>query len=193
MTTLPRRLSAQERSQQILDLAARLFIERGFEGVTMADLAHELQTSRPTIYTYFPSTEAILHELLEQRLTRLLAKLDPLLRDLTPDSPEQQNIVEVIFRFLLTESDTLRLLHSGGAPTFQHRRHAFLDELGQRLTLSPEMRISRDPQLLLMLTTLLESLALRAVTDPTLDTEQLLPILNTFVLGGVTALNAEAD
>lgn len=193
MTTLPRRLSAEERSRQILELAARLFIERGFESVTMADLAHELQTSRPTIYTYFPSTEAMLHELLEQRLTRLLDKLDPLLRDLKPGSPQQRDIIEVVFRFLLTEPDTLRLLHSGGAPTFQSRRHSFLNELGQRLTLSPETRLRRDPQLLLLLTTLLESLVLRAITDPTLDTERLIPHLNTFVLGGVRALNAETD
>ena len=51
MTALPRRLSAPERRQQILDMAASLFVERGFESVTVADLAHELQTSRPTIYT----------------------------------------------------------------------------------------------------------------------------------------------
>ena len=81
MTALPRRLSAPERRQQILDMAASLFVERGFESVTVADLAHELQTSRPTIYSYFPSTEAILDELLGQRLSALLSRLDPLLRE----------------------------------------------------------------------------------------------------------------
>ncbi|MFC6619005.1 TetR family transcriptional regulator [Deinococcus radiophilus] len=34
-----RRLSADDRRQQILDMAAQLFIQRGFEGVRMADLA----------------------------------------------------------------------------------------------------------------------------------------------------------
>lgn len=190
MTALPRRLSAQERRQQILDLAAGLFVERGFESVTVADLAHELQTSRPTIYSYFPSTEAILDALLQQRLAGLLQRLDPLLASLRPESltEQQSHVIEVVFRFLLGEADTLRLLHSGGAPTFQARRHAFLSELGERLTLSPELLIRRDPELLLLLTTLLDSLAFRAVTDPSLDAEQLSQSLNTFVVGGAQAL-----
>ena len=187
MTVLPRRLSAQERRQQILDQAARLFVERGFESVTVADLAHELQTSRPTIYSYFPSTEAILDDLLEQRLAELLRRLDPLLHGLSPGAPAS-NAAEVVFRFLLGEADTLRLLHSGGAPTFQARRHAFLSELGERLTLSPELLVRREPELLLLLTTLLDSLALRAVTDPGLDAERLARSLNTFVVGGAQAL-----
>ncbi|AXG99646.1 TetR/AcrR family transcriptional regulator [Deinococcus wulumuqiensis] len=187
MTALPRRLSAPERRQQILDMAASLFVERGFESVTVADLAHELQTSRPTIYSYFPSTEAILDELLGQRLSGLLSRLDPLLRDLSPDSPPS-NAAEVVFRFLLGEADTLRLLHSGGAPTFQARRHAFLSQLGERLTLSPELLLRRQPELLLLITTLLDSLALRAVTDPSLDADRLARSLNTFVVGGAQAL-----
>ena len=187
MTALPRRLSAPERRQQILDMAACLFVERGFESVTVADLAHELQTSRPTIYSYFPSTEAILDELLGQRLAALLSRLDPLLRDLSPGALPT-NTAEVVFRFLLGEADTLRLLHSGGAPTFQTRRHAFLSELGERLTLSPELLLRREPELLLLITTLLDSLALRAVTDPGLDADRLALCLNTFVVGGARAL-----
>lgn len=63
-----RRLSAENRREQILRSAEALFVERGFEGVSMADIALALGTSRPTVYTYFPSTEAILDALLAERL-----------------------------------------------------------------------------------------------------------------------------
>ena len=49
-----RRLSAEVRREQILEVASQLFIERGFENVKMADIAEHLQTSRPNIYTYLP-------------------------------------------------------------------------------------------------------------------------------------------
>lgn len=193
-SALPRRLSAEDRREQILTAAARLFIGRGFESVTVADLAHELQTSRPTIYTYFPSTEAMLDALLEQRLGELLASLGPLLAEL-PAAQEEGRMIPAVFGLLAAQGDTLRLLHSGGAPTFQARRNAFLTELGERLTalLPPESLVRRDPHLLLLLTSLLDALALRVTTDPALDVPALTRSLSTFVLGGARALVGEED
>lgn len=193
-SALPRRLSAEDRREQILAAAARLFIGRGFESVTVADLAQELQTSRPTIYTYFPSTEAMLDALLERRLGDLLASLGPLLAELPP-APGERRIIPAVFGLLAAQSDTLRLLHSGGAPTFQARRNAFLTELGDRLTalLPPESLVRRDPHLLLLLTSLLDALALRVTTDPALDVPALTRSLSTFVLGGARALVGEGE
>lgn len=190
---LPRRLSAEERREQIKRVAAHLFTERGFESVTIADLAAQLQTSRPTVYTYFPSTEAILDELLQDRLTLLLARLDPLIAQLRPPrpGPVPPQAIGTVFHFLLTEGDTLRLLHSGGAPTFQRRRHQFLNELGQRLSLAPDALVRREPHLMILLTSLLDALALRAVTDPDLDPQALAGSLATFAWGGARALEAE--
>ena len=49
-----------------MQAAALLFVERGFEGVSMADIAQALGVSRPTVYTYFPSPESILDALLAE-------------------------------------------------------------------------------------------------------------------------------
>lgn len=188
---LPRRLSAAARRQQILETAARLFVERGFESVTVADLAAELQTSRPTIYTYFASTEAILDELLEQRLAELLAQLGPVVSQHRPETAA--STLEAVFLHLVAQPDTLKLLHSGSTPTFQARRHAFLQSLGERLSLAPDSPLRRIPDALLLLSTLLDSLALRAVTDLTLDAAALSRRLSVFALAGTQALGEQAD
>jgi AcrR family transcriptional regulator len=58
------RLSKEERKQQIMDMALRLFSERGYYEVTIADIAKELDMSVGNLYNYFSSKEALAKELL---------------------------------------------------------------------------------------------------------------------------------
>ncbi|HLX77321.1 MAG TPA: TetR/AcrR family transcriptional regulator [Acidimicrobiales bacterium] len=52
------------RRDQILEVAARLFVERGFRGTSIDDLGAAVGVSGPAIYRYFPSKEAVLAALL---------------------------------------------------------------------------------------------------------------------------------
>lgn len=47
----------------ILEAASRLFIERGFPGTNMGDIAEAMGVTRTAIYYYFRNKEAILHAL----------------------------------------------------------------------------------------------------------------------------------
>jgi AcrR family transcriptional regulator len=52
---------AEERRQEILDSALRLFREHGFDEVTVQDVADEAGVATGTVYLYFPSKERLLH------------------------------------------------------------------------------------------------------------------------------------
>lgn len=52
-----RRLTAQQRQSQLLDIAERLFTEHGYEGVTMEDIAREAGITRPIVYRHLESRE----------------------------------------------------------------------------------------------------------------------------------------
>lgn len=52
------------RRRQILDTAAELFAQRGFHGVSVADLGAACGISGPALYKHFDSKEAILAEML---------------------------------------------------------------------------------------------------------------------------------
>jgi AcrR family transcriptional regulator len=54
--------------QRILDVAARLFSERGFEGTSVRDIATELGIANPSIYYHFKSKAELLTELLAEPL-----------------------------------------------------------------------------------------------------------------------------
>lgn len=61
------------RRQQILDIAADLFAQRGFHGVSVADLGAACGISGPALYKHFPSKDAVLAEMLVSISEELLA------------------------------------------------------------------------------------------------------------------------
>lgn len=69
------RRTHSEREQQILDIAARLFLERGFEGMSLSDLAREAGVTRNLVYHYFPNKGAVFEAVLVHRAERLLERL----------------------------------------------------------------------------------------------------------------------
>jgi AcrR family transcriptional regulator len=77
VTTLERgprtRLSREERSEEILGAARRVFAEKGFTGTTIADIAEEAKIALGTIYLYFPSKESVFAAL-HQQLAEIIAQ-----------------------------------------------------------------------------------------------------------------------
>ena len=61
--------------QQIIDIASRSFRERGFEGVSLSDLAREAGVTRNLVYHYFPNKGALFEAVLDHRAEHLLERL----------------------------------------------------------------------------------------------------------------------
>ena len=60
MKTLSRReRNRLERQNRILDAAIKVFAESGFPGASMDEIARHAGLSKPTLYQYFPSKEAL--------------------------------------------------------------------------------------------------------------------------------------
>jgi TetR/AcrR family transcriptional regulator len=56
--------SRQQREQEILDAADRLFGDRGFAGVSMRDVAHAAGLKKALVFYYFPGKEALFQAVL---------------------------------------------------------------------------------------------------------------------------------
>lgn len=71
----------KERTRRaISDAAIRLFLERGFDGVTVADVAEAAVVSKPTLFSYFPTKgDLVLHRFAdhEEELARTVRERGP--------------------------------------------------------------------------------------------------------------------
>src|SRR5438309_5097027 len=62
VTGLRERKKARLR-QQIIDTSIRLFRERGYENTRIDDIVEILEISQPTFFRYFPTKDAVLHDI----------------------------------------------------------------------------------------------------------------------------------
>ncbi len=77
-----------DQRQRVLDVAGDLFAERGFDDVTMADIATGANVARATVFNYFGSKYTLVETLTETVLEVFRAMLDLALADETTPTPD---------------------------------------------------------------------------------------------------------
>src|SRR6185312_10687892 len=70
----PRELAGRV-EERILDAAGRVFLERGFQGASVEEIAEAASAGKPTIYARFPSKQALFAAVIA-RLVRQNTSLD---------------------------------------------------------------------------------------------------------------------
>src|SRR5580704_16717484 len=71
-----KRLTHDERHEHLLDVAAKLMLEHGFEAVTMEALKDRAGVSRGLTYTHFEDAGELVFALYEREMTELERRLD---------------------------------------------------------------------------------------------------------------------
>lgn len=68
--------SAQERRNEILDVASELFVQKGFEGASTNDILEKVGIARGTLYYHFKSKEEILDAIVERINQQVVERLE---------------------------------------------------------------------------------------------------------------------
>jgi AcrR family transcriptional regulator len=71
-----RRMSGEARREHLLDTAASLLVQHGFEAVTMEAIRERAGISRGLAYTHFENAEELVFALYEREMTELERRLD---------------------------------------------------------------------------------------------------------------------
>ena len=91
--------AAQRRQNDILRAAIGLFVERGYEGVSVDDIVEQTGGSKTTVYSYYGGKEALFVAAIEALTTEMLA---PLCRLQVSHLPPEQGLILLGRRFLKT-------------------------------------------------------------------------------------------
>jgi AcrR family transcriptional regulator len=115
-----RDLQAENRRNQLLDLALVLFAERGVENVSIKDLAAEARVAQGLIYYYFESKDALLAAVFQRHnpFPQVQAIIEAIFglpvqegllqftQDLARLMPEKRNIYRILLRELISSPRT---------------------------------------------------------------------------------------
>jgi len=121
------RLARAEREQQLLDVAERLFVDRGYDRTSIEDVARAAGITRPVVYHHHGSKEGLYAACVRRARDRLGQEMVAALRGVS-EPRERLRVAGVTF-FSMLERDPQRwivLFGGSGAP--------LTGEVGERLT-----------------------------------------------------------
>lgn len=98
-----------DRRAALLDAAASMFAERGFNGVSIEDLGSAAGVSGPAVYRHFPSKQAVLAALLVGVSENLLHGGSEVERQAADPAGALRGLIAFHVDFALTEADTIRV------------------------------------------------------------------------------------
>ncbi|MGH1551182.1 SACE_7040 family transcriptional regulator [Leifsonia poae] len=98
-----------DRRAALLDAAAGMFADRGFNGVSIEDLGAAAGVSGPAVYRHFASKQAVLEALLVGVSERLLAGGQEVSEDAAEAGAALRALIAFHIDFALGEPDTIRV------------------------------------------------------------------------------------
>jgi AcrR family transcriptional regulator len=126
-------MSKQERHAHILRVAKQLFVERGYDDVTIADVIKASDIARGTFYLHFDSLESLLTALFEEVVQETWQRIAPILERVEGIEACTVETVHTVFRMFDNTDDSLvGVFFSGGGAEFMKRKEeAMYDQLGR--------------------------------------------------------------
>jgi AcrR family transcriptional regulator len=127
----------EKRRRQILGHARKLFAERGYHLVSVADIIDRASVARGTFYLHFPSKRTIFDELIDGLFAQLngrVRRIEVGAGSAPPVDQMRDNVVRVV-ELLLSERDLTRILlrETGADEEFDRKMNEFYSRLLARI------------------------------------------------------------
>lgn len=112
----PRRASSEDdkarRRESLLAAAKKVFAQKGFHETTMGDVAKAGRSSYGTVYWYFPSKDALFHELMDNEKESLRRHIVSVVADSSPSDLTSmlEAAIRATFEFFEADKATVKLL-----------------------------------------------------------------------------------
>ncbi|NLY46619.1 MAG: TetR/AcrR family transcriptional regulator [Tissierella sp.] len=105
-----KRMSREERREQILKSALNIFIDKGYNGATTADISKEAGIAEVTLFRYFDSKKQIFMEAIDPILVTGLKESIVASKDLKPREEKLKFILKSRIKFISNHYQVIKLI-----------------------------------------------------------------------------------
>ncbi|HTK15321.1 MAG TPA: TetR/AcrR family transcriptional regulator [Acidimicrobiia bacterium] len=190
------RLPADERRQQLLEVACDLFARSGFHDTSMDDIAEGAGVTKPVLYQHFPSKKALYGELLEDTGRRLLDHLARATSAATSGRERVEAGFRAYFQFAVGDRSSFRLLFGASirsdpdfARTVDEVLRAAADTISELIAIPASAEQRRV--LASALVGMAEAVGRRALGEPDVDGDELARWIAEFAWFGLRGVRAD--
>lgn len=148
------RMPREERRRQLLDAAMQVFVEHGYHGASMDDIAVAAQVSKPVLYQHFPGKHELFMDLLETQVQVLSTALTEALGSTDDNRERVRATIRAYFQFMDRTDRAYRLLFDSGlnndpavATHLESLTYEFASEIADIIAV--DTRLPREHALLL--------------------------------------------
>ncbi|AFV22503.1 hypothetical protein Mpsy_0292 [Methanolobus psychrophilus R15] len=113
-----RQREKEQRKTEIIDAAERLFFSRGYEDVSMEDIAHEVELNKATIYLYFKNKETLFASIVLRGIQILKEKYIECMEKQVPGVAKVALMGQAYYQYSQEYPDYLRVIHFYGSERF---------------------------------------------------------------------------
>ena len=106
------RMSGRERREQLVDVGRKLFAEKGFEAVTIEEIASKAGVSKPVVYEHFGSKDGLYAVIVDREMNILLGSISDSLTARAPRALLEQ-ATRALFDYIVL--DIYYVLGAGAA------------------------------------------------------------------------------
>ena len=148
----PTRAAAAERDERVLDIAAHMFLDRGYDATSMDGIAEAASIGKATLYARYADKGALFADVLRRRIYQVYGPLEEEFKDLLVGNPDMQSVLRrlagrLIEKSTAAESITLGRILTMQGPRFPDLARLAIDEgIGrqQRLVETVLAHLARD-------------------------------------------------
>jgi len=105
------RMSGRERREQLIDVGRKLFAAKGFEAVTIEEIAAKASVSKPVVYEHFGSKDGLYAVIVDREMNALMGMVSD---SLTGSSGGARDLLEkagrALFDYIETHNEGFRIL-----------------------------------------------------------------------------------
>ena len=107
----PKRLTGEQRREQLLEVAAALFSERGYRSTTMDDVAEAAGVTKPLLYQHFNSKKALYLELVDAIALQILSAIAEATSKASGPRQKVELSLATYFRLVVEDRASFQLLY----------------------------------------------------------------------------------